>query len=76
MDRSGEAVQEQREQGKMLHYLRKSGAKGSGLREMYRALNLPAKHARQMAHDLVRAGLIVERQNGRAEWYVASEFSD
>jgi predicted transcriptional regulator len=43
---------------------------------MYRALNLPAKRARQMAQDLVRAGLIVERQNGRAEWYLAAEFSD
>ena len=76
MDRSGEAVQEQREQGKMLQYLRKAGAKGSGLRELYRALNLPAKRARQMAQDLVRAGVIVERQNGRAEWYMAAEFAD
>lgn len=76
MDRSGEAVQEQREQGKLLQTLRKAGAKGSGLRELYRTLNLPAKRARQMAQDLVRAGLIVERQNGRAEWYMAVEFED
>lgn len=76
MDRSGEAVQEQREQTKLLQMIRNSGAKGKGLRELYRALNLPAKRARQLAQDLVRAGLIIERQNGRAEWHVATEFSD
>ena len=76
MDRSGEAVQEQREQGKLLTLIRKEGANGKSLRDLYRALNLPAKRARQLAQDLVRAGLIVERQNGRAEWYVAAEFSD
>jgi len=31
-------------------------------RELYRVLNLPAKRARQLAQDLVRAGLIVEQQ--------------
>jgi len=76
MDRSGEAVQEQREQGKLLQLIRREGSKGKGLRELYRALNLPAKRARQLAQDLVKAGLIVERTNGRAEWYVASEFAE
>jgi len=76
MDRSGEAVQEQREQGKLLQLIRREGSKGKGLRELYRALNLPAKRARQLAQDLVKAGLIVERQNGRAEWYVAAEFAE
>ena len=76
MDRSGEAVQEQREQSKLLDMIRKAGTNRRGLREMYRALNLPAKRARHLAQDLVRAGLIVERQNGRAEWYIGSEFTD
>ena len=54
----------------------RTAPKGKGLRELYRALNLPAKRARQLAQDLVRAGLIVERLQGRAEWYVSSEFAD
>jgi Bifunctional DNA primase/polymerase, N-terminal/Protein of unknown function (DUF3987) len=76
MDRSGEAVQEQREQSKLLQLIRKEGTTGKGLRELYRTLNLPAKRARQLAQDLVRAGLIVERLQGRAEWYISSEFTD
>ncbi len=74
MDRSGEAVQEQRDQSKLLMLLRKAGVQGSSLRDVYRALNLPAKRARQLAQDLLKAGLIVERLYGRAEWYVAAEF--
>lgn len=74
MDRSGEAVQEQRDQSKVLLLLKKAGLQGSSLRDIYRVLNLPAKRARQLAQDLVRAGLIVERLSGRAEWYVAVEF--
>lgn len=54
--------------------LRKAGIQGSSLRDVYRALNLPAKRARQLAQDLLKAGLIVERLYGRAEWYVAVEF--
>ena len=46
-----------------------------GLRELYRALNLPAKRARHLAQDLVRAGLIVEQLNGRAEAYMSVEHS-
>lgn len=56
--------------------IRKSGANGKGLRELDRALNPPAKRARQLAQDLVRAGLIVERQHRRAEWYVSSKFAE
>lgn len=74
MDRTGEAVQEQRDQSKLLMLLRKAGTQGSSLRDIYRALNLSAKRARQLAQDLVKAGLIVERLYGRAEWYVAVEF--
>lgn len=74
MDRSGEAVQEQRDQSKLLLLLNKAGTQGSSLRNVYRALNLSAKRARQLAQDLVKAGLIVERLYGRAEWYVAVEF--
>jgi hypothetical protein len=29
-----------------------------------------------MVQGLVWVGMIVERENGRAEWYVAAEFSD
>lgn len=74
MDRSGEAVQEQRDQSKLLILLGRAGTQGSSLRDIYRALNLSAKRARQLAQDLVKAGLIVERLYGRAEWYVAVEF--
>jgi hypothetical protein len=45
-------------------------------RDLYRNLNLSAKRARQLAHDLVKAGLVAERQFQGAEWYVAMEFLD
>lgn len=74
MDRSGEAVQEQRGQSKLLTLMGKAGAQGSSLRYIYRTLNLPAKRARQLAQDLLTAGLIAERVYGRVEWYIAVEF--
>ncbi len=61
MDRSGEAVQEQCDQSKLLMLLRKAGVQGSSLRDVYRTLNLPAKRARQLVQDLLKVGLIVER---------------
>lgn len=74
LDKSGNAVQERREQDRLLQTIRKTGSRGCNLRDLYRNLNLSAKRARQLAQDLVKAGLIVETLVNRAEWYVASEF--
>ncbi len=74
LDRSGEAVVERRQQDRLLNTIRQAGADGIALRELYRNLNLSAKQARQLAQDLMRAGLIEERRMDRAEWFVAAEF--
>jgi predicted transcriptional regulator len=76
LDRTGEAIQERRQQDKLLRAIRQTGAGGANLRSLYRSLNLTAKKARQLAEDLARAGLVVERRNGKAEWYIAAEFAD
>jgi hypothetical protein len=76
LDRTGEAIQERRQQDKLLRAVRLTGASGANLRCLYRSLNLTAKKARQLADDLARAGLVVERRVGKAEWYVAAEFAD
>ena len=76
IDKSGEAIQERRDQDRLLRAIQRSGATGSNLRDLYRNLNLSAKRARQLAHDLVKAGLVTERQFQGAEWYVAMEFLD
>jgi predicted transcriptional regulator len=73
LDRSGEAVQENRHQDRMLRSIRANGANGVGLRDLYSNLNFSAKQARQIAGDLVKAGLIEERRLNRAEWFVAIE---
>ena len=74
LDRNGEAMQEKRYQDRMLRAIRTSGETGIALREVYRNLNFSAKQARQIAQDLVKAGLIEEQRVGRAEWFVAVEF--
>jgi len=74
LDRSGEAVVERRQQDRLLNTIRQAGAGGIALRELYRNLNFSAKQARQLAQDLMRAGLIEERRMDRAEWFVAAEF--
>jgi predicted transcriptional regulator len=74
LDRSGEAVGERRQQDRLINTIRQAGAGGIALRELYRNLNFSAKQARQLAQDLVRAGLIEERRMDRAEWFVAAEF--
>jgi predicted transcriptional regulator len=74
LDRSGEAVTERRQQDRMLTAIRQAGEQGIALRYLYRNLNFSAKQARQLATDLVRAGLIEERRVDRAEWLVAVEF--
>jgi len=73
LDRSGEAVQEKRQQERLLTTIRQAGAAGVALRDLYRNLNFSAKQARQLAQDLVRAGLIEERRMDRAEWFIAVE---
>ncbi len=73
MDRGGEAVSERRQQDALLNAIRRTNANGTNLRTLYRALHLTAQRARQLAQDLVRAGLIVEQRLEGAEWYVAIE---
>ncbi len=74
LDKSGEAVVERRQQDRMLTTIRQAGGAGVALRDLYRNLNLSAKQARQLAADLMRAGLIEERRVDRAEWFIAAEF--
>ena len=73
LDRSSDAVVERRQQDKLLNAIRQAGGAGIALRSLYRNLNFSAKQARQLAQDLVRAGLIEERRMDRAESYVATE---
>jgi hypothetical protein len=75
LDRSSEAVVERRQQDRLLNTIRQAGAAGVALRDLYRNLNFSAKQARQLAQDLMRAGLIEERRVDRAEWFIAAEFS-
>jgi hypothetical protein len=74
LDRSSEAVVERRQQDRLLNTIRQAGASGVALRDLYRNLNFSAKQARQLAQDLMRAGLIEERRVDRAEWFIAAEF--
>ena len=74
LDRSGEAIQEKRHQDRMLRAILSTRTNGTALRSLYRNLNLPAKQARQIAQDLVKAGLIEERRMNKAEWFVATEY--
>jgi hypothetical protein len=71
IDRSGEARREQSIQDRMLEAFRQGGAAGCNLRDVYRQLHLPAKQARQMANDLVLAGLLSETLIDGAEGYIA-----
>jgi predicted transcriptional regulator len=73
LDRSGEAALEKRQQDRLLSAIRQAGVGGVALRDLYRNLNFSAKQARQLAQDLVRAGLIEERRMDRAEWFIATE---
>jgi predicted transcriptional regulator len=74
LDRSSEAVVERRQQDRLLSAIRDAGQNGIAMRDLYRKLNLSAKQARQLAQDLIRAGLIEERRIERAEAYIATEF--
>ena len=74
LDRSGEAVQEKRHQDRMLTWIRESGQQGYTLRDLYRKMHLTAKAGRQIAQELVKAGLVVERRISGAEAYIAVEY--
>jgi hypothetical protein len=74
LDRTGEAVQERRQQDSLLKAIRQTGASGADLRSLYRKLHVTAKRGRQLAQDLVRAGLIIERRVDGAEWYIAADY--
>jgi predicted transcriptional regulator len=74
LDRSGEAVVERRQQDRLLSAIRETGHNGIAMRDLYRKLNLSAKQARQLAQDLIRAGLVEERRIERAEAYISTEF--
>ena len=74
LDHSGEAVQEKRQQDRMLTVIRESGVNGCTLRDLYRKLHLTAKVGRQTAQELMKANLIAERRITGAEAYLAIEY--
>jgi hypothetical protein len=78
IDRSGEARKEHSTQDRMLAAIRQGGERGRKLRDVYRQLHMPAKQARQMANDLVLAGLLVQITIDGAEGYIvrASQADD
>jgi len=69
LDRSGAARSERWVQDRMLDTFRNAGSSGLPLRTVYRWLNLRAKDARQVAEDLVRAGLLRPLNGTNAESY-------
>jgi hypothetical protein len=69
LDRSGAARSERWVQDRMLEAFRTAGSSGLPLRTVYRRLNLKAKDARQVAEDLVRAGLLRPLNGTNAESY-------
>ncbi len=74
LDRSGDAMQEKRHQDRMLTCIREKGSQGYALRDLYRKMHLTAKQGRQIAQELVKAGLVVESRLNGAEAYTALEF--
>ena len=74
LDHSGEAVQEKRQQDRMLAVIRENGVNGCTLRDLYRKLHLTAKVGRQTAQELVKANLVAERRIKGAEAYLAIEY--
>jgi hypothetical protein len=66
LDKSGEATIERRQQERMLNSIRARGQQGIELRDLYRQMHITAEVGRQVAQELVKAGLVVEaRINGR-----------
>jgi hypothetical protein len=72
LDHTGSVKREQQDQDRVLDAFRGAGPGGLPLRTVYRRLNLKAKDARQVAQDLVRAGLLHEISLEGAEGYRVS----
>ena len=73
LDRSGEATVERRQQDRMLTVIRANGNAGIEMRDLYRQMHITAKVGRQVAQELVKAGLVVEVRRDGAEAYTAIE---
>ena len=73
LDRSGEATIERRQQERMLTVIRAKGSQGIELRDLYRQMHHTAKAGRQVAQELVKAGLVIEARINGAEAYNAIE---
>jgi predicted transcriptional regulator len=73
LDRSGEATIERRQQERMLTAIRSKSSQGIELRDLYRQMHVTAKVGRQVAQELVKAGLVVEARINGAEAYIAIE---
>jgi hypothetical protein len=71
MDLRGAGQDEQRQQERIMSLFRSAGSDGLRLRDVYRSLKMQAGTARQIAYELVRAGLLVQTQIGSAEAYAA-----
>jgi hypothetical protein len=74
LDRSGEATIERRQQERMLTGIRAQGSQGIELRDLYRQMHVTARVGRQVAQELVKAGLVVEARINGAEVYTAIEY--
>ena len=73
LDRSGEAILERRQQDRMLTLIRTKGQEGCELRDLYRQMHITAKLGRQVAQDLVRAGLVAQVSIDGAKGYASFE---
>jgi hypothetical protein len=73
LDKSGEATLERRQQDRMLTLIRAKGREGCELRDLYRQMHITAKIGRQVAQELLRAGLVVQVSMDGAEGYAAIE---
>jgi len=73
LDKSGEATIERRQQDRMLSLIRAKGREACELRDLYRRMHVTAKSGRQIAQELVRAGLVVKIRIDGAEGYTAIE---
>ena len=69
LERSGSARSERRMQERVLEAFRHAGPAGLPLRSVYRKLNLKANAARQVTHDLARAGMLRPLSGALAESY-------
>jgi len=73
LDRSGEATVERRQQDRMLTVIRAKERQVCELRDLYRQMHITAKVGRQVAQELVKAGLVAQVSIDGAEGYAAIE---